>query len=58
MAQTERETKRTYIVADYGGIEGEFDKLKDARKCLNELGKGRFATITKKTVEVITINTE
>jgi hypothetical protein len=39
-------------------MEGEFDKLKDARKCLKELGEGRFATITAKTVEVITINTE
>jgi hypothetical protein len=58
MTHTERETKRTYIVADYGGIEGEFDKLKEARKCLKELGEGRFATITAKTIEVITINTE
>lgn len=58
MTHIERETRRTYIVADYGGMEGEFNKLKDARKCLKELGEGRFATITAKTVEVITINTK
>ena len=58
MTHTERNTKRTYIVAYYGGTEGEFDKLKDARKCLKELGEGRFATSTAKTVETITINTK
>jgi hypothetical protein len=58
MSLVDRTTKRTYIVSDYGGIEGEFEKLKDARKCLKEVGEGRFATITAKTVETITINTE
>lgn len=58
MTTCDNTTKRTYIVSDYGGIEGEFDKLKDARKCLRELGEGRFATITAKTVETITICTE
>lgn len=53
-----RNIQRTYIVADYGGVEGEFDKLKDARKCLKGLGEGRFATITAKTVETITMHTE
>lgn len=58
MTTTDRNVKRTYIVSDYGRIGGEFEKLKDARKCLRELGEGRFATITAKTVETITIHTE
>lgn len=58
MTNVKRETKRTYVVKDYASVEGEFDKLKDARKCLKYMGEGRFATITAKTVETITINTE
>ena len=58
MTNVNRKTKRTYVVSDYGEVEGEFNKLKDARKCLKDIGKGRFATITAKTVETITISTE
>ena len=58
MTNVKRETKRTYVVKDFASVEGEFDKLKDARKCLKDLGEGRFSTITAKTVETITIDTE
>jgi len=54
----ERETKRNYVVSDYGGIVSVFDKLKDARKCLHDLGEGRFSTITSETTETIKIKTE
>jgi hypothetical protein len=58
MTTTNKTIERKYIVSDYGGAVGEFNKLKDARKCLRELGEGRFSTITAKTVETITICTE
>ena len=58
MTNVERETKRTYIVEDYGGVVGHCDKLKDARKYLKDLGKGRFARIKAETVETIVIKTE
>lgn len=56
-ATVEKETKRKYIVEDYGG-EVLFDKLKDARKYLKDMGKGRSARITAQTVETIVIKTE
>lgn len=58
MTNVERETKRTYIVEDYGGVVGYCDKLKDARKYLKDLGKGRSARIKAETVETIVIKTE
>ena len=57
MTTKHSEVKRVYIVSDYGGTAGVFEKLKDARICLHKLGKGRFATITSQTVETITIET-
>lgn len=57
-ATVEKETKRKYIVEDYGGVVGHCDKLKDARKYLKDLGKGRSARITAETVETIVIKTE
>ena len=56
-ATVEKETKRKYIVEDYGG-EVLFDELKDARKYLKDMGKGRSARITAQTVETIVIKTE
>lgn len=58
MTTVERETKRTYIVEDYCGVVRRCDKLKDARKYLKDLGKGRFARIKAETVETIVIKTE
>lgn len=56
-ATVEKETKQKYIVEDYGG-EVLFDELKDARKYLKDMGKGRSARITAQTVETIVIKTE
>ena len=58
MTTVEREIKRNYVVSDYGGLVGVFDKLKDARTCLHDLGEGRFSTITSETTETIKIKTE
>jgi len=54
----EREIKRNYVVSDYSGFVDVFDKLKDARTCLRDLGEGRFSTLTSETTETITIKTK
>lgn len=57
MIKVDKTITRNYIVGDFGGRLRTFEKLKDARNYLKEVGKGRQAYIESCTTEVISIST-
>ena len=55
-ANVKKVIDREYIVYDYCGEMGRFEKLKDARDCLRKRGEGFFCSIesvTKETIEIV-----
>lgn len=53
-----QEKTSLYIVLDYGGELGRFNKLNDARACKRARGEGYQCVIMSRTTTVITLTEE